>query len=152
MTVTTKTDPRYDKIVEFLKSGGTITTGVHGTEGAATYDDGPSIAEIASAAEFGLGQLQRSWLREWFDSNRSEVEAQLGKQLRKAMSEGKSFEWAAKRVALWIQADIQKRIVQGISPANAEITILNKGASTPLVDNGLFKAAIVSYFEGSKVS
>ena len=146
-----KTDPRYDKIVQFLQSGGTITTGVHGTEGSETYEDGPSIAEIASAAEFGLGQPQRSWLREWFDANRSEIESQLGKQLRAAMRQGKSFDWAAERVALWLQADIQKRITRGISPENAEITVLNKGSSTPLIDSGLFRSAIVSYFKGSKV-
>ena len=149
ITIESRTSPRLDQVLEFLRSKGTITTGVHASEGGSPYDDGATtVADIASAAEFGLAQPQRSWLRAWFDENKSEIESQLATQLRLAMSEGKPFEWAAERVALWMQADIQRRISRGIAPENHPETIARKGSSRPLVDTGLFRSSILSYFEG----
>lgn len=148
--VKSRTSPRYSQVVDFLKSKGEITTGVHASEGEAP-DGEVTVAEIANAAEFGLGQPQRSWLRAWFDENRSEIEAMLAKQLRIALAENKGFDWAANRVALWLQADIQKRIRNGIAPENHPLTIEKKGSSTPLIDTGIFRSSVVSYFKGQRV-
>src|SRR5688572_19838725 len=107
-TVTSHADTgRIERTLRFLESHGTITTGVHGEEGDQMHDEmGVSIADIASFAEFGLGQPQRSWLRAWFDENSERIEAMIAKQVALAARSGKDFEWAMQRVALWMQADI----------------------------------------------
>lgn len=153
-TVTSRTDTaRIERTLRFLEARGVITTGVHGEEGEQLHDpEGVSIADIASFAEFGLGQPQRSWLRAWFDENSERLEAMMAKQLQAAMSAGESFEWAMNRVALWMQADIQRRIRNRIAPPNRPSTIARKGSSTPLIDTGVFRSAILSYFEGKPVS
>lgn len=153
-TVTSRTDtPRLERTLRFLEARGVITTGVHGDEGEQLHDsEGVSIADVASFAEFGLGQPQRSWLRAWFDENSHRLEAMLAKQLQAAMTAGESFEWAMERTALWMQADIQRRIRNRISPPNAASTIARKGSSTPLIDTGVFRSAILSYFEGKPIA
>lgn len=152
-TITSKTDhSRLAYVDQFLRSKGVITTGVHGSEGAQTHRQGPSIAQIAEWAEFGLGQPQRSWLRAWFDENKSQIESMLQRQLAQAFKESQSFEWAAERFALWVQASIQRRIRNQIAPPNAASTIRKKKSSVPLIDTGLFRSAIVSCLNGSAVA
>ena len=151
-SISDKKDPRYEKLVEFFTSRSEWTTGVHGAEGSETYPDGPTIAEIAEAAEFGLGQPMRSWLRAWFDETKSQLESLMLSQYELAATQGQSTDWAAERVALWAQASIQRRIRNGISPPNAQETIDKKGSSVPLIDTGLFRSAIVSYFKGKQVT
>jgi hypothetical protein len=152
-TVTSRTDTaRVERTLRFLEARGVITTGVHGDEGEQLHDaEGVSIADVASFAEFGLGQPQRSWLRAWFDENSERIESQLARQIALAMKEGKDFEWAMQRVALWMQGDIQRRIRNRIAPPNAPSTIARKGSSTPLIDTGVFRSAILSYFEGKPI-
>lgn len=151
-TITEKIDPRYEKLLQFFSSRGQFTIGVHGAEGSESYADGPTIADIAEAAEFGLGQPMRSWLRGWFDESKSEIESILQSQFELAATRGESFDWAAERVALWAQASIQRRIRNGISPPNAQETIDKKGSSTPLIDTGLFRSAVVAYYQGRQVA
>ena len=151
LNMSDRKSPRMGEVLAFLKSKGQVTTGVHGQEGGSGYDGDVTVSDIASAAEFGLGQPQRSWLRAWFDENRSQIESQLSTQLRLALSEGHDFEWGAERFALWMQADIQRRIRNGIAPENHPMTIAKKGSSTPLIDTGLFRSSVVSYFKGARV-
>lgn len=150
--IVTKISPRYDKVVKLLNSSGFFSTGVHGTEGGQPEgEEGETVASVAAKAEFGLGQPQRSWLRAWFDENKDEVMAQLNRQLQAAITNGETYEWAMERVALWVQADIQRRIRDGILPENSPITIALKGSSTPLIDSGLFRSSVVSYFNSQRV-
>ena len=39
-----------------------ITVGIHSEDGAGTYEDGKTVAEIAEAAEYGIGQPARPFL------------------------------------------------------------------------------------------
>lgn len=144
--------PDYERILKFLESEVQITVGVHGDEGGQTYPDGPTIVEIAEAAEFGLGQPQRSWLRAWFDEHSAEIEGQIAAQFSMALEQRLPDEWAADRVAVWAQASIQKRIASGITPPNAKITIEKKGSSVPLIDTGLFRSAIIAYVNRRKAA
>ena len=150
--ITDKQSPRYAEVMEFLKSSAKITTGVHAAEGVQSYEGGATVLDIAEAAEFGLGQPMRSWLRGWFDEHQAELEAQILAQFTLAYERGLPQEWAAERVALWAQASIQRRVRNGIDPPNAPETIKRKGSSTPLIDTGLFRSAIVSYVAGKRVT
>lgn len=138
--------------MDFLKSQGQIETGVFAEAEGITYEDGGNVLQAATDAEFGIEQPMRSWLRAWFDENQSQIESQLAAQMRLAFKRGETFEWAAERVALWLQADIQKRVTQGIDPPNHPLTVAKKGSSTPLIDSGLLRSAIVSHFNGKAVA
>jgi hypothetical protein len=151
--ITEKVSPRYGKIVDFLNDkGGEITVGLHGNEGSSPHEGGLSTAEIGERHEFGLGVPERSFIRAWFDENKPEIERVLSSQLELSLKEGKSLDWALERVALWSQADIQRRIVAGIAPDNHPMTIARKGSSTPLIDTGVLKASLLAYVNGSRLA
>lgn len=116
------------------KSKGTI-------EGSAT------LAEIATAHEFGLGVPQRSFLRAWFDENESAIFAKL---LERFEANGPA-RWALSlnQVALWAQADVQLRIVRHIPPPLSAARIKQKKSSTPLIDTGQLRAAITARVNGT---
>lgn len=146
-----KVSPRYARILKFLEmEHGEITVGIHGAEGGAPHEGGESIAAIGEAHEFGAGVPQRSFLRAWFDERQSEIEKTIQAQLELSLQRGKSLDWALERVAVWAQADIQKRIAAGIDPPNAPSTIQRKGSSKPLIDTGVLKAAILAYYNGKR--
>ncbi len=134
----------YAKILDLLSSAGQITVGVHKEEGARTYPDGTTISEVAEAAEYGLDQPQRSWLRAWFDENRTQLEAVLQQEMARAYERREPIEMAAERVGAWMAASMQRRIRNGIAPPNAPETIQRKKSSTPLIDTGRFRSAIMS--------
>lgn len=151
--ITEKVSPRYGKIFDFLNDkGGQITAGLHGDEGGTPHEGGQSTAEIGEQHEFGLGVPQRSIIRAWFDENKSEIEAKLTEQLTLSLKEGKPLDWALERCALWMQASMQKRIVDGIKPDNHPMTIARKGSSTPLIDTGVLKASLLAYVNGSRLA
>lgn len=153
--ITETISPKYQKTLDFFADkGGEITVGLHGDEGAGSHDEksGLSTAEIGEAHEFGLGVPQRSFIRAWFDENQSEIERVLNSQITKALSEGHDLDWGLERVALWAQADMQKRIVDGIKPDNHPMTIARKGSSTPLIDTGVLKASLLAYVNAKRLS
>jgi len=158
LTVKARTDPKLDRIMKFLTLEGEITAGVHAVDGAAAHDSGPSIIEIAEQHEFGLGVPQRSFLRAWFDENRDEIEKRIVSEFQRAMTEGQSHDWAANRLALWLQASIQRRIRNRIAPPLHPRTIAQKTRSgspgpkdVPLIDTGVLKSAILAYWKGKAV-
>ena len=151
--ITEKVSPRYGRLMKFLgQEHGEISVGIHGPEGGAPHPAGTSVAEIAEQHEFGLGVPQRSFIRGWFDANQREIERVLREQLELSLKRGMSLDWALERVALWAQADIQRFIVRGVPPPNHPATIAKKGSSTPLIDTGVLKAAVLAYYRGKRVA
>jgi hypothetical protein len=105
-------------------------------------EDGMTIVEIATINEFGLGVPQRSFLRAWFDENEPRAQEAMRRLLVSVVEGKRTKEQALEVFGLWVQGEIQKRISEGIAPANAPSTIAKKGSSTPLVDNGILKSAV----------
>jgi hypothetical protein len=116
------------------------------------YEDGTTVSQVAENAEFGLGQPQRSWLRGFFDEHEDEVKRIETAEMQKYVLGEQDFDTACERIALWIQGGIQRRIRNRISPANAEVTIKAKGSDVPLIDHGVFRSAILSYYNGRRVT
>lgn len=145
-----KISPRYKALQKMAAEGGftdTLTTGVHGEEGGAGHTEGLTVSDIAEANEFGLGVPERSWLRAWFDENEPKLHKAIKAELDAALDTGKPKR-AFKSLAVTIQASIQQRISNGIDPENAESTIRQKGSSTPLIDEGIFRSAILTKVGG----
>lgn len=120
---------------------------------------GKTLGEIATIHEFGATWTDeagnqreipaRSFLRGWFDEN----EARLKEMLVKRLQANGPARWqnAFAQLALWIQADIQRRIRRRIPPPLAPATIKRKKSSVPLIDTGQLLAAITARVAGKKL-
>lgn len=104
---------------------------------------GPTVAEIAEAHEFGLGVPERSWLRSWFDEHQNEIKEDIRKVTRGVLMGKISREQALKLLGVKYQGQIQKRISDGkITPPLSDYTKDKKGSSVPLIDTGQLRSAI----------
>lgn len=138
-----------------------IEVGVFGSEGDAQHKGGAamSLAALATIHEFGalikdkagnvVGEIPaRSFIRAWFDENEERVHAFFASRLVK-LGPAK-WDLSLEQTALWIQAEIQRRIRRGIAPKLAKSTVDRKGSSKPLIDSGALLAGILAKVNGKQ--
>lgn len=104
-------------------------------------------AQIGAIHEFGSpahGIPERSFLRATFDANKSKYRGQLRKLCELILDGKTDTQKGLALLGLGAAADVQNRIRAGISPANAESTIEQKGSTKPLVDTGQLLGSISS--------
>lgn len=140
-------------LLERLAKGETeITVGIHSQDGEVEKkgdSEGVRLIDVAAAHEFGLGVPRRSFIADWQDQN-VELHNKQIVAMAKAIVRGTvpSAEVAAARLAnLWV-AEVQKRIVSGISPPLAPETIRRKKSSTPLIDTGQLRSSVAYAVNG----
>lgn len=113
-------DKGYGKLLRrVLRATPPITVGVHGEEGSAGTESGTTVADVATVHEFGLGNHpERSFIRAWFDSKRSENQDALRK-LAKSVLDGRNDPMtAAEKAALFLENSAKNYIQSGsVSPA-----------------------------------
>lgn len=115
-----------------------------GSAGGAPKADGVTVADIATWAEYGIGQPMRSWLRGWVDTNQGLIRSTT-KKLFAGLTAGRTTEaQALALLGVWVVGQLQANIARGIQPANAPSTIRKKGSSTPLIATGQFRQSITS--------
>lgn len=128
-----------------------ITVGVLAGEGDEPKASGAlTVLEAAIINEFGSenGDIPaRPAIRGWFDSAQKEIHDRLFLETQAVIAGKRTKEQALQRVALWAVGEIQKRIADGVEPANADSTVRRKGSSTPLVNTGQFRSSIASRVE-----
>lgn len=137
------------------KAASALLVGVQGTKAAEKHkpsehekDTAPAeepltVGEIAEIHEFGLGVPRRSWLRDWFEEHKQEIEEDLRKITRGVLLGKITKERGLEILGVKYQGQIQKRISDGeIEPPLAQRTIDAKGSSTPLIDTGQLRSAI----------
>lgn len=122
-----------------------VAVGIFEADGAQEHDGerGTTVLDVAVWNEFGTDTIpERSFLRGWFDENIDRAREAM-RRLMVQVVEGKITKSRALDLfGLWVQAEIQKRIAQGIPPPNAPSTIENKGSSKPLIDTGQLRSSI----------
>ena len=121
-----------------------VEVGVIGVKSSEEESPGVTVADVATWAEYGLGQPQRSWLRDWIEENQQQVEATMRAESDAVLRGARTKEQALARLGAWIAGAIQERIAAGIEPPNADSTIDRKGSSKPLIDKGQFRSSISS--------
>lgn len=151
-------DQGYDALRKRLEGlhGARVKVGVHAKQGAAQHkgDDAEpvTVLDVATWAEFGIGQPERSWLRAWYDSTNAKSRAEISRALKAVVAGKTDANAALNRLGARFAGEIQARIAQGIDPPNAPSTIAKKGSSTPLINTGQFRTSItwsVELGEGS---
>ena len=85
----------------------------------------------------------RSFLRATVDENIDALSSLIAKQIDQISDGKQTGQGAAELIGIYMQGLVQKRISDGIAPANKAATIRRKGSSKPLVDTGELKASIV---------
>jgi hypothetical protein len=105
---------------------------------------GTTIAYIAQIHEFGLGVVQRSFIRDWATAEQAEICALLAARLAWCMQNNRPMKLGAEQTAVKAAAACQLRMVKGWKyPDILPETKRRKGSSKPLIDLGLLKSAIV---------
>lgn len=146
-------DRGWKKIMpELLRNAGKIPevyVGIPEKEGAKDKEspDGPSnysLAEIAAVHEFGSedGTIpKRSFLRDWVDGNRDDIEKFLVRALV-AQTEGQRIEKGLGQLGEYAIGQIKERISDNIPPPLSDATIKRKGSSVALIDTGQLRGSI----------
>lgn len=147
MPITDKKSARYNALL--VNGQGfydRVSVGIHEQEGSDEHEksEGVSIVEIGSINEFGQGVPERSFIRAWFDENRSVLPEALRLELEASLRAGEPATVALDRFAVTAEGSIQKRISGGIEPENAASTIARKGSSKPLIDTEDLRSAILA--------
>jgi hypothetical protein len=124
-----------------LAAGTEVAVGVFSQE-LADGGKGQTVADVATFNEFGLGVPERSFIRGWFDENEPKLGAFLKKLDQRVLAGELTLEQAKNQFGLICVGGIQRRMVAGIAPENAESTKKAKGSSTPLVDTGQLKSSV----------
>ena len=102
-----------------------------------------TVLDIATFHEFGLGVPERSFIRGWYSSFQATAHKQIRAMLESVIRGRRDKSQAMELLGVRWVAEIQKFIVAGtnLQPL-AEVTILRKGSSMPLVDTGQLKSSI----------
>lgn len=150
--ITKKGKSFFRKLRQVNSRASSVSVGVFDDSGEEA--DGTPLVEIASIHEFGGktiatkdgGSIQnpprRSWLRDTFDKEKKTLEKRWVVTIRNAVLKKGPVKKSYDQFGALFAADIQLRISNGISPPNAETTIMLKGSSKPLIDTGNFRGAI----------
>lgn len=116
-----------------------LTVGVHEEEGARTYQDGATVAEVATYNELGLGVPRRSFIADWVDETEDAKKSDLRAVGKKLMAGGD-----AKASLGQLGERYSKQVVDRMSslkPDDPE-TAEHKGGNDPLEETGLLKSSI----------
>lgn len=148
MTVTSR-DRGYNALVK--RAIGmhpvTIAAGILAKDGesAKKGTDALTLIQVAVWNEFGTSDErvpERSFIRAWFDEQEPDLRAKLTILMRQVVAGKLTREQALDQMGLYCVGAIQKRMAEGVGPANAPSTVKAKGSSTPLVDTGQLRSSI----------
>jgi hypothetical protein len=114
-------------------------------DGTQTED---TVADIASAHEFGVGVPRRSFIADYVDGASPDILRWLDREAQAVMAGGNPSV-AMERVGLQIVGGIKQRIQAGIDPPLSEKRLEQKGEgkTTPLIDTGQLISSITHAVE-----
>lgn len=126
-----------------------VMVGVQGTKAEEKHEGSDrTVAEILSDHEFGITNPRRSFLRDWFDEQLSDLR-RINTRLATRVVEGKiTLEQASEQLGAKMVGLIQKRWRDGIPPPLDERTIDRKGSAVPLIDTGQSRSSVGYKVEG----
>jgi phage gpG-like protein len=122
--------------------GASVKVGIQGAKAVERREGGITMAELGAVHEFGNDRIpQRPFLRPIVN------EKKHAKAITKTYKKIKTLEGSTIDQALGAAGEkavniAQRRIAQGIDPANAPSTIARKGSSKPLIDTGRLRQSI----------
>jgi len=101
-----------------------------------------TVAEYATANEFGLGVPERSFLRSTVDRNEERYADLMADAVGKVLDGAQGVDQAFGKVGAIAVRDVVNTIRDFTDPPNAPSTIKLKGSSSPLQDTGRMRQSI----------
>ncbi len=112
-------------------------------ESSGSYEDGPTVAEVAAWNEYGTERSPaRPFQRRTFEDCRDDIVNYTNNMLKVAIHGGGAKE-LLNSVGAYTKGKMQKEIRDGDWEPNAPSTIAKKGSSKPLIDTGRMRQSIV---------
>ena len=146
-------------LFERLKAGGRVDVGVQGSEAGEVHEDphgenteALTVVDVATKHEYGdpeNGIPRRSFIRDYVDHNRRELEERL-QRVGQEVIKGRDLAEALETFGLLAVGEIQTRMAQGIAPPNSAATVARKGSDTPLIDTGQLRSSITHKVSSSR--
>lgn len=142
-----------------------VTVGIHAAEGAVAADmldssgnrvpsDAVSVIQLAEWHEFGIGNPQRSFIRDAVDEQEAELKKKFKASVLASLRPGgRPLQEQLSRFGLYVVGLIQQRMADGLQPGLAEST--EKGRARkgqlppykPLICTGQLRSSIRSKTE-----
>ena len=135
-------DKGYKNFLKYMKQAGqSADIGIFENKKGA---DGESIAEYASANEFGKGMPERSFMRSTHDEHQDKILKNISKQIQSDMINGKNFSALLAKHGEYLRNEIIKKIRNAKSWAEglSDKTKAAKGNDTILIESGNMWKAI----------
>lgn len=105
--------------------------------------DSTTVLDVGTWNEFGTDRIPaRSFVRAWFDEAEGRKRQELGTLAKSVVAGKRTKEQALEVFGLGAAGEMQARISEGVSPANAPSTVARKGSSKPLVDTGQLRSSL----------
>ena len=142
MKITAKAHVKGDAskaLKKVFKSFGSLDIRIGIPSDAAPYPDGTPVAMVAMVHEFGSpskGIPERSFMRSTIDENQPKYIGMAQRGVKKVIAGKIALTKVANLIGLAVAGDMQQKIVELKTPANAPSTIKAKGSDNPLVDTG----------------
>lgn len=144
--------------IRLLLESGALRIGVLENEAAKPHapeegepDRGITIGELAAIHEFGLGVPRRSFLADWVDERRAEIENVIIRGGRSVALGKTSVRQTLEQIGQWAVGSIQSRIADNIPPPLAPSTIARKGSSVALIHTGQLRSSITYEVDDGKI-
>ena len=100
-----------------------------------------TVAEVAEAAEFGIGQPARPFVSAWADEHGAAFVTRMRRESEAAVKARQSPATRLDALAQVAAGEIQSRFP--VPPPNAQATIDRKGFDSPLIDKGQLRSSIL---------
>lgn len=128
-----------------------IKVGVIGAEAEAEVEGGITMGRLAGVHEYGaairIGNTiivipERSFIRATIAAGEAKYSPLMARLTDRVLQGKLTEQQALGQLGLRVVGDIQKRMAQGIDPANAASTIARKGSDKPLIDTGRLRQSV----------
>ncbi len=138
------TDKGAAALIQRMLAAGAVEFGIAEKAYSTTHEGGSgrTVGEIAEIHEFGLGVPRRSFLADWFDENKDNIQKIATKGAQSVIKGTITLEQLFEQIGLWGVGSIQTRISNNIPPVLAPSTIARKGSSIALIDKGQLRSSI----------
>lgn len=139
------------RLLEIARKRPRVSVGILAPKAQAAKKEGgsghPTLVEVASAHEFGVGVPRRSFIADWADQSEADAVRRLKRVMRNVVKNHASLTDSMDVFGHWAVGEIQDRISSGIPPElserrKAEKRVGGKSGDTPLIHTGQLRSSI----------
>lgn len=113
-------------------------------EKSGAYDDGVTIAQIATFQQFGTSTIPaRPFLTDTLEHRRDEIMQLMQDGIAQVKAGTQNAEQMLNTIGVAVKGMVQEEITDGDFVPNAPSTVKKKGSDKPLIDTGRMRQSVV---------